>query len=92
MCINLSLCLPIVPNTLFYRIGPTDLTLNTLSPGSENLIPTVTDQLYEQGIIKEDLISVSFQPTTSASASVVNGELILGGVDPSKFTGDITYL
>ncbi|GBE77560.1 Polyporopepsin [Sparassis crispa] len=69
-------------------IGPVDLTEGTLS-NSNAEIPTVTDNLYSQGVISEDLVAVSFEPTTSQS--VTNGELTFGGTDSSKYTGSIAY-
>ncbi|KAI8972455.1 acid protease [Trametes punicea] len=70
-------------------IGPPDLTLNTLSPDTGSTIPTITDNLFTQGVISEHLVSVSFEPTTSTDD--VNGELTFGGIDSSKFTGSITF-
>lgn len=71
-------------------IGPTDLTLDTLSPDENSEIPTVVDNLFSQGTISSDLIGVSFEPTTSDS--VTNGEITFGGTDSSKFTGSITFV
>ncbi|KAF8528491.1 acid protease [Hysterangium stoloniferum] len=71
-------------------IGPTDLTLGTLSPATNTLIPTVVDNLFKQGTITSDLIGISFEPTNSAS--VTNGEITFGGTDASKFTGAITFV
>ncbi|KAJ7625723.1 acid protease [Roridomyces roridus] len=68
-------------------LGPTDLTEGTLSPGG--IIPTVVDNLFGQGTINSDVVAISFEPTTTDS--VVNGELTFGGVDASKFTGNINY-
>ncbi|KAH8120040.1 acid protease [Phellopilus nigrolimitatus] len=70
-------------------IGPVDLTLDTLSPDTSGTIPTVTDNLFSQGIISADEVAVSFEPTTSEVAN--NGELTFGGTDSSKFTGSITF-
>ncbi|OCH89539.1 acid protease [Obba rivulosa] len=70
-------------------IGPTDLTVDTLSPDTSSTIPTVTDNLFAQGIIPEDLVAVSFEPTTSLADN--NGELTFGGTDSSKFTGSINF-
>ncbi|KAF8528492.1 acid protease [Hysterangium stoloniferum] len=70
-------------------IGPTDLTLDTLDPDFNSLIPTVVDNLFSQGTITSDLIGVSFEPTNSAS--VTNGEITFGGTDSSKLTGAITF-
>ncbi|EKM49034.1 uncharacterized protein PHACADRAFT_107685 [Phanerochaete carnosa HHB-10118-sp] len=70
-------------------IGPTDLTLGTLSPDTQSTIPTITDNLFSQGTIPRNLVAISFEPTTAAN--VINGELTFGGTDPRKFTGDISY-
>ncbi|KIJ40049.1 hypothetical protein M422DRAFT_257118 [Sphaerobolus stellatus SS14] len=70
-------------------IGPVDLTLDTLSPDTSTEIPTVTDNLFAQGVITSNLVAVSFEPTTSDE--ITNGELTFGGTDPTKFTGDITF-
>ncbi|KAI0257081.1 aspartic peptidase A1 [Lactifluus subvellereus] len=71
-------------------IGPSDLTIGTLSPAVNTSIPTVTDNLFSQGAIASDLVSVSFEPTTTSS--IKNGELTFGGTDPTKFTGKITFI
>ncbi|TCD68311.1 hypothetical protein EIP91_011170 [Steccherinum ochraceum] len=70
-------------------IGPVDLTTDTLSPDTRNTIPTVTDNLFSQGAITQNLVAVSFEPTTSETST--NGELTFGGTDSSKFTGSITF-
>ncbi|GBE81416.1 Polyporopepsin [Sparassis crispa] len=69
-------------------IGPVDLTKGTVGY-SDAEIPTVTDNLYSQGVISEHLVAVSFEPTTSEG--VTNGELTFGGTDSSKYTGSIAY-
>jgi len=70
-------------------IGPTDLTLDTLSPDESSTIPTVTDNLFSQGAISAHSVAVSFEPTTAET--VTNGELTFGGTDSSKFTGSISF-
>jgi cathepsin E len=70
-------------------IGPVDLTLDTLSPDTNDEIPTVTDNLFSQGTIPEHLVSVSFEPI--AVDDTVNGELTWGGTDSTRFTGSITF-
>ncbi|THH08352.1 hypothetical protein EW145_g2760 [Phellinidium pouzarii] len=70
-------------------IGPVDLTLDTLSPATGSSIPTVTDNLFSQGVISANEIGVSFEPTTEEVDT--NGELTFGGTDSSKFTGSITF-
>jgi cathepsin E len=84
------LCFYILSNTLFCSIGPTDLTFGTLFPDDTSIIPTVTDSLFEQGNIEQNLVAVSFEPTNSLLA--MNGELAFGGTNPTKHTGDISYL
>ncbi|KAF9473456.1 aspartic protease [Pholiota conissans] len=71
-------------------IGPTALTLGTLSPATNSLIPTVTDNLFANGIIDSNLIGISFEPTTTEE--IVNGEISWGGTDSSKFTGSISFI
>ncbi|KAL1939463.1 hypothetical protein VTO73DRAFT_10019 [Trametes versicolor] len=70
-------------------IGPVDLTVATLSPDTRSTIPTVTDNLFSQGRITENLVAVSFEP--SQQEDNVNGELTFGGTDSSKFTGSINF-
>ncbi|PCH34196.1 family A1 protease [Wolfiporia cocos MD-104 SS10] len=69
-------------------IGPVDLTEDTVNGVDE--VPTVTDNLYSQGQISENLVSVYFAPTTSEDDT--NGELTFGGTDSSKYTGSINYV
>ena len=69
-------------------VGPVDLTTGTLG-GSSETIPTVTDNLFSQGVISSNLVSVSYNPITNEPST--NGELIFGGTDSNAFTGDITF-
>ncbi|KAI0708417.1 acid protease [Earliella scabrosa] len=69
-------------------IGPVDLTLGTTSGG--DAVPTVTDNAFAQGIIDSDVVGVSFEPTTELE--ITNGVLTFGGVDETKFTGEINYV
>jgi cathepsin E len=71
-------------------IGPRELTLGDLRPDKTAVIPTVTDTLFAQGQIKQNLVAISFEPTNSTP--VVNGELTFGATDPTKYTGEISYL
>ncbi|KAI9450014.1 aspartic peptidase domain-containing protein [Lactarius psammicola] len=71
-------------------LGPVDLTIGTLSPDTNTPIPTVTNNLFSQGTIPADFLSVSFEPTTNTL--IKNGELTFGGTDPSQFTGAITIV
>ena len=70
-------------------LGPTGLTYGTLTDQPNTKIPTVSDNLLSQGKISSEVVGISFNPTTSLSGG--NGELTFGGVDPSKYTGSITY-
>ncbi|KAF5380689.1 hypothetical protein D9757_007041 [Collybiopsis confluens] len=69
-------------------IGPVDLTSGTVSGTSQ--VPTVTDNLFQNGTISAESIAISFNPTTGDN--VANGELTFGGVDESKITGDVTFV
>ncbi|XP_006457102.1 hypothetical protein AGABI2DRAFT_212363 [Agaricus bisporus var. bisporus H97] len=71
-------------------IGPVALTQGTLSPDVSTLIPTITDNLFANGDIDANEIGISFEPTNTVE--IVNGEITWGGVDSSKFTGDINFI
>jgi len=71
-------------------IGPANLTIGSLSPSKSDHIPTVTDNLFDQGAIPSNLVSLSFEPTNGTMDK--NGELMFGDVDSTKFTGDITFI
>src|SRR6267154_515465 len=60
-------------------IGPVDLTLGTLLDEPTTSIPTVTENLYHQGAISENIVGISFEPTNELA--VTNGELTFGGTD-----------
>ena len=75
---------------MFRSLGPRGLTLGTMLPNNASVIPTVTDSLFAQGAIKQNLVAVSFEPVTSGFT--VNGELTFGFTDPTKYIGDISYL
>lgn len=70
-------------------IGPVDLTVGTLYPATTSTVPTVTDNLFNQGLIPANQVGIYFAPTTQQS--VQNGELTYGGTDSSKYTGTISY-
>lgn len=69
--------------------GPVDLTEGTVS--NANTVPTFMDNLYSQGSISSEVLGVSFLPESGSDTSDTNGELTLGGVDSSKYTGSLTY-
>ncbi|KIM81111.1 hypothetical protein PILCRDRAFT_821935 [Piloderma croceum F 1598] len=71
-------------------VGPTDLTLNTLTSDPNQEIPTVTDNLFAQGKIPAAVLGISYAPIIIAN--VTNGELTFGGTDPFRHVGEITYV
>lgn len=72
-----------------FSIGPEILTEGTLTDEPDTEIPTVTQNLYRQGMISEEVVGVSFAPTTTDDST--NGELTFGGTDSTKYTGTLTY-
>ncbi|KAF9486195.1 aspartic peptidase A1 [Pholiota conissans] len=71
-------------------IGPAGLTKGTLLPAHDDQIPTITDNLYTDKVIADNSIGIFFHPTNVAED--LNGQITWGGVDNSKYTGDITYI
>ncbi|KIM81522.1 hypothetical protein PILCRDRAFT_8583 [Piloderma croceum F 1598] len=72
-------------------VGPTDLTNHTIN-NSSLLVPTVTDNLYKQGSIPIDLVSIAFAPTTVENDNTTVGLMTFGGTDSTRFIGDIEYV
>jgi cathepsin E len=71
-------------------IGPVALTAGTLSPDTKAEVATFTDNLFSDGTISDNLVAVSFEPTTTLKAT--NGEVTFGGTDPNKYSGgNISY-
>ncbi|EIW58439.1 aspartic proteinase from Irpex Lacteus [Trametes versicolor FP-101664 SS1] len=70
-------------------IGPVGLTQGTLSPDASDTIPTITDNLFSQGGINQNLVAISFEPTQTDGNP--NGELTFGATDHSKFVGAINF-
>ncbi|KAN0100380.1 Aspartic peptidase domain containing protein [Tylopilus felleus] len=64
-------------------IGLEDLTEGILTDEPDAEIATVTQNLYTQEIISEEVVGVFFAPTTTT--------LTFGGTDSSKYTGTISY-
>jgi Eukaryotic aspartyl protease len=65
------------------------LTQNTVS--NANTVPTFLDNLYSQGSISTEVLGVSFRPEAGSDTGDTNGELTLGGIDSTKYSGSITY-
>ncbi|KAJ8487063.1 hypothetical protein ONZ45_g14467 [Pleurotus djamor] len=65
-------------------IGPVQLTYATLFPHNTSLIPTVTDNLFSNGVIPQNLIGIYFKPTTTVAD-------MDGGIDGSKTTGPVHF-
>ena len=63
------------------RIGPVDLTQNTVS--NTDQVPTVTDNLFSQGTIPTSSLAIFYAP--SSTEGVANGEITFVGVDESKY-------
>lgn len=68
-------------------IGPVDLTQGTVS--NTDLVPTVTDNLFAQGLISSNSIGISYEPSTGNNE--INGELNFGGVDTTKYVSPPCY-
>lgn len=69
-------------------IGPVDLTEGTTDSGEQ--VPTVTDNAFTTGVIDAALVGISFEPTTEEI--VTNGALTFGGIDETKFNGELAYV
>lgn len=71
-------------------LGPADLSKGTLLSAPDSLIPTVMDNAVSQGLIKHKVFGISFAPSTKEDDT--NGVITFGGIDPSAYTGSITYV
>ncbi|KIJ25550.1 hypothetical protein M422DRAFT_213323 [Sphaerobolus stellatus SS14] len=74
-------------------LGPVDETRGAISigPFGSTTIPTITDNLFAQGLIPLNQIGLSFEPPSSAE-TVQGGEVTFGGVNTDKFTGSINFV
>ncbi|KAG2098281.1 acid protease [Suillus discolor] len=70
-------------------VGPVDLTQGKLFPDTGALTPTIMDNALKQGLIKQQIVGISFAPATTSNDT--NGAITYGGIDPAFYTGDITY-
>ncbi|KAG2069707.1 acid protease [Suillus decipiens] len=71
-------------------IGPVALTIGSLQDLRTEPIPTVTDSLFGQGTISENVIGIFFQPYISPLLENT-GQITFGGTDPTKYNGNIGY-
>jgi cathepsin D len=75
----------------FFAGQPMDgiLGLGYQSIAQDNVLPPVQNMI-KQGIIDKPIFSVYMKATGKSEA--VGGEIIFGGVDTSKFSGDFSYV
>lgn len=66
----------------FCSIGPNILSIGSQSPDGGSTVPTVTDSLFAQKLIPNNVVAISFEPTILTSQMV--GELTFGGIDTTK--------
>ncbi|KAF8317957.1 putative aspartyl protease [Clavulina sp. PMI_390] len=70
-------------------LGPVGLTFGTVSGLAT--VPTFMDNLYNAGTISVEVLGIYFAPKPLPDVDAANGELTIGGVDPTKYTGTLTY-
>jgi len=70
-------------------IGPARLTRGTSSQGATVQYPTITDNLWSKGVITNNVVSLSWEPTNAVGT--INGQITFGGVDSTRYTGPLTY-
>ena len=71
-------------------VGPANLTEGTLILHPGETIPTVTDNLFSQGTIPEEIIGIYFAPTTTGQST--NGEMTFGGINNNRTTRDVEFV
>jgi hypothetical protein len=57
----------------------------------QSSVPTIMDNALSEGLISTEVLGVYFAPISGSATTANNGELTLGGVDSSKYTGSLTY-
>ena len=77
-------------------LGPVALTIGQLYDKTTGVhidapIPTVTDTLFAEGQIPENMVAISFKPTTSTAVAPLTGAgtVTFGGVNNDDFVGPI---
>lgn len=73
-----------------FPVQPVDLTAGSLVNDKQATIPTVTDNLYAQGRIPENVLGIYYAPFDTADTS--NGELTFGGFDSAKITSSVSFV
>ncbi|KAG2071241.1 aspartic peptidase A1 [Suillus decipiens] len=71
-------------------IGPVASTVGTLQELPTEPIPTVTDSLFGQDTISENVFGIFFQPYVGPPLEAT-GQITFGGTDPTKYNGNIVY-
>ncbi|KAG6819635.1 hypothetical protein H0H93_009987 [Arthromyces matolae] len=79
-----------VANEVTFTSELTSKVADTLNPSVNSTVPTVLDNAFDQGIISNKVLGMYFQPTTQPNLTN-GGEITWGGVDETKFIGDIVY-
>ena len=64
-------------------------TSNTVS--NRPLVPTWTNNLKAQGQIADEVLGVYCAPLQRGEEYAVNGELTIGWIDHSRYSGELTY-
>ena len=68
-------------------VGPTGFTRGTVN--NTGTVPTVSDNLFSQGTISEEVLGLYFIPAAETSKS---GEITFGGYDESAILGPMNYV
>src|SRR6267154_5754227 len=66
-------------------LGPVRLSRGDLENAPTTTIPTVTRNLYIQGVIPQEVISIFLLPSLSDSRTY--GEITFGGTNPTRYPG-----
>ncbi|KAF9330834.1 hypothetical protein BG006_006241 [Podila minutissima] len=69
-------------------VGPDILTKIT---SKKRTVPTPMDNLLSAGEIKKNIFGVYFERMKDGGHSIRNGEVIFGGYDTSRYSGDIIW-
>ncbi|RPD60612.1 aspartic peptidase A1 [Lentinus tigrinus ALCF2SS1-7] len=72
-----------------FWIGPEGLTFGSFSPDVYKCVPTVTDTAWSSGLLDDYEVGISFRPSNTYDNK--NGQLTFGGVDATKYTGELHY-